>query len=87
MALPFLQYNIKNKGAQRQFEDFGDSADFTQLRFIINETSNRAQFYERRLVRFLVANSSLFPQYIINNDDIISPNNTNGWDNGVLIFY
>ena len=87
MALPFLSYQIKNKGAQRQFEDFGDSADFTQLRFIINETGNRAQFYERRLVRYLNVNNTLYPQYIINNDGIIPANNGNGWDNGGLIFY
>lgn len=87
MALPFLQYNIKNKGAMRQTTEFGESADFTQLRFLINEVGNRAQFYERRLVRYLSINSNLFPQYTTNNDDIIKPNPTNGWDNGGLLFY
>jgi hypothetical protein len=87
MALPFLQYNIKNKGAMRQTTEFGDSADFTQLRFIINEVGNRAQFYERRLVRYLAEYDNLYPQYLLNNDDIIKPNPRNGWDNGGLIFY
>ena len=87
MALPFLQYQIKNKGAARQTSEFGDSADFTQLRFIINEVGNRAQFYERRLVRYLSINGTLFPQYVSNNDDIIKPNPKNGWDNGGLLFY
>lgn len=87
MALPFLQYNIKNKGAMRQTTEFGDSADFTQLRFVINEVGNRAQFYEKRLVKYLCANGNLFPQFVSNNNDIISPNPRNGWDNGGLLFY
>jgi hypothetical protein len=87
MALPFLQYNIKNKGAMRQTTEFGDSADFTQMRFLLNEVSNRAQFYEKRLVKYLSANDNLFPQFITNNDDIIKPNPRNGWDNGGLLFY
>jgi len=87
MALPFLQYNIKNKGAMRQTTEFGDSADFTQLRFILNEVNNRAEFYEKRLVTYLSQYNNLYPQYINNNDDIIKPNPKNGWDFGGLLFY
>lgn len=86
LSLPFLQYQVKNKGPQRQNSEFSESADLTQLKFLINEADNRAQFYEKRLVKYLCMNSNLFPQYTTNNDGVIQPNPKNGWSQG-LIFY
>lgn len=86
LALPFLNGQIKNKGAQSQFEDFSTNPDFTYLRYMQNELDNRAQFYEKRLNSFLCLSGNSFSQYTTNNSDIISPDRNVGWDGG-LIFY
>jgi hypothetical protein len=86
MALPFLAFNIKNKGPQQQSDDFSTSAPGNELRFLISNVENRAEFYENRLVKYLCKNGNLFPLYKSQSDAIIQPNNKNGWENG-LIFY
>lgn len=86
LALPFLYSSIKNKGPQTQSEDFSNSVDLTSLKFLINETKNRAEFYENRLQMYLCKNSGLFPQYTQNNDGVILPDKEQGFDSG-LIFY
>lgn len=86
LALPFLNGQIKNKGAQAQFEDFSTNPDYTYMRYMQNELDNRSQFYEKRLNSFLCLSGTSFPQYITNNTDIISPDKNVGWDGG-LIFY
>lgn len=86
LALPFLNGQIKNKGAQNQFEDFSTNPDFSYLRYMQNELDNRAQFYEKRLNSFLCLSGTNYTQYTTNNTDIIAPDKNVGWDSG-LIFY
>jgi len=85
LALPFLNGQIKNKGAQSQFEDFSDNPDLTYLKYMQNELDNRAQFYEKRLNSFLCLSGNSFSQYTTNNSDIITPNQAAGWDSGLIM--
>jgi hypothetical protein len=86
MALPFLAFQIKNKGPQSQFDEFSNAAPGNELRFLISNTENRAEFYEQRLTKYLYVNANLFPQYKINNDGIIHPNEHPKWDAGLLFY-
>jgi hypothetical protein len=86
MALPFLAFQIKNKGPQSQFDEFSNSAPGNELRFLISNAENRAQFYEQRLTKYLCVNANLFPQYQSNNDGIIHPNQNPKWDAGLLFY-
>jgi hypothetical protein len=86
LGLPFLQYQIKNKGAQAQSDDFSTNAGFNELKFLISNAENRAEFYEQRLNKYLCKYSSLFPEYKTNNDGIIPPNQNNKWDSGLLFY-
>lgn len=87
MALPFIQYQIKNKGPQTQGGDNSTSVDQTVLNYLRNELKNRAEFYETRLQKYLNDNSSLFSGYINNNNDDISPSNsTNTYDSGFATY-
>jgi hypothetical protein len=86
MALPFLAFQVKNKGPQSQFDEFGNPAPGNELRFLISNAENRAEFYEQRLTKYLCVNRSLFPQYQTNNDGIIHPNESPKWDSGLLFY-
>lgn len=86
LALPFLNGQIKNKGAQHQFEDYSENPDLTYLKYLQNELDNRSQFYDKRLNSFLSLSGSSYPQYTTNNSDIISPNITAGWDSGLIMY-
>lgn len=82
MALPFLNFNIKNKGIQSQFGDYSSQVGIEEMRVLRQELRNRAEFYEERIKSYLKENYSYFPQYITNNDDDMKPedNNTSSYD-------
>jgi hypothetical protein len=85
-ALPFINYQIKNKGLLQQSGDYSQSADLDATKYVRNELANRAEFYAKRLSTYLCENSTLFPQYITDNGDDMSPNK-GGYDGGGLAFW
>jgi hypothetical protein len=86
MALPFLAFQIKNKGPQSQSDDFSSPSPGNELRFLIVNAENRAEFYENRLQRYLCQYSVLYPQFTVNNNDIIPPVNRNAFTSGLLFY-
>lgn len=89
MALPFIQYQIKNKGPQSQFGDNSAGVDQTVLSYLRNELKNRAEFYETRLKNYLCQNSNLFSGYTssTNTNVDMRPNiNASGYDSGFATY-
>jgi hypothetical protein len=72
-SLPFLTYNIKNKGPQRQFGENSGDIDFNALNFLRNNIKNRAEFYAERIQNYLMFSGNLFPNYVTQatNQDIL----------------
>ena len=86
MTLPFLNYQIKNKGVQTQNGDNSESVGSGVVTYLKNELDNRAEFYETRLINYLCENKDLYPNYINDNNDDIKPGNDKPYDGG-FIFY
>ena len=87
MSLPFVQYQIKNKGPQSQFGDNSNQVEMTQLSYLRNELKNRAEFYDTRLKKYLCDNGSKFPQYTTNNNvDILPEKGASGYDSGFATY-
>lgn len=86
-TLPFLQYQIKNKGAQVQRGDYSEAVDLETLRYLREELSGSAEFHEKRLIEWLCKNANLYPEYKNNNMDYMKPTrNSDRYDSG-LQFY
>ena len=85
-ALPFINYQIKNKGVLTQSGDYSANADLDAMKYLKNELSNRAEFYAKRLSTYLCENSSLFPEYTTNNSDDMSPKK-GGYDSGLAFWF
>ena len=89
MTLPFLNYNIKNKGAVQQFGENATSIDSTTFHFLRKEIQNRAEFYTQRLVAYLCQNSNLFPSYISSTNistDMAPSNQRSGYKNQIGLY-
>jgi hypothetical protein len=83
LSLPFLNYNIKNKGAQSQSSDFSTSVDLTTTNYLKNELENRSEWYAERLQRYLQINGNLFPLYNTQTStEDLTPDRTSGYDSG-----
>lgn len=87
-TLPFIHYQIKNKGAMVQRGDYSDAVDIDTLRYLREELSGSAEFHEKRLIEYLCKNENLYPEYKNNNMDYMKParNSNDRYDSG-LQFY
>jgi len=70
MSIPFLNTQIRNKGLNLMNSENALQAEVDRMRYLREETRNRAEFYEERVVKYLCNNSTQFPLYNLSNDDI-----------------
>jgi hypothetical protein len=72
-TVPYLNYQLKNKGMQRQFGDNSADVDMASMNFLRNSLKNRAEFYAERIQNYLMFNGNLFPNYVTQatNQDIL----------------
>lgn len=82
ITLPFLQYQIKNKGPQSQNGDNSSQVDNSVLFYLKKELENRAEWYDARLQRYLFLNQTLFPLYVTQGNVDLQPNRDSGYDAG-----
>ncbi len=64
LTLPFLTFNVKNKGPQSQNSDFSTGVGTAELFYLKKEVENRAEWYSQRLINYLCQNGNLFPLYV-----------------------
>jgi hypothetical protein len=59
-----LSYQLKNKGIQTQSGDYSSSPEYKAIMFVHHHYRDRSDFYDNLLIEYLVANKSLFPQFL-----------------------
>lgn len=70
-----LTYQLKNKGLQTQFGDYSGSVSRAEVAFGMEHYAQKASFFEQRLIKYLLANKNLFPQFtsLANRDTDLRP--------------
>jgi len=70
-----LTYQLKNKGLQTQSGDYSASVSRSEVAFGMEHYAQKASFFEQRLIRWLLVNRNLFPQFIstTNQDTDLRP--------------
>jgi hypothetical protein len=70
-----LTYQLKNKGLQTQSGDYSASVSRNEVAFGMEHYAQKASFFEQRLIRWLLTNRALFPQFIstTNQDTDLRP--------------
>lgn len=59
-----LTYQLKNKGLQTQNGDFSSSVSQREVAFGMEHYAQKAAFFEQRLIRYLIKNKNLYPEFI-----------------------
>lgn len=59
-----LGYQLKNKGPQTQTGDNSNNAADKMVQFMNRHHSQKAEFYEQMMWKYLVKNKDLFPEFI-----------------------
>jgi hypothetical protein len=83
MALPFISNKITGKGVVQQRGDYSQQSSLGELKYLRQESANRAELSERNIIDFLNKNKTEFPLWKGNN---CSNNNNSPFDSD-LAFY
>lgn len=86
MSVPFINYQIKNKGAQTQNGDFSNNVEKEITSYLRNELKNRAEFYTTRLENFLCLSGNQFTLYVSPGTTDMQPDKTSGYDSGFATY-
>ena len=77
-SLIFIRFKLMNKSISSQNSDNSVPADLDEVKFLLDEIRNRAQFYAKRLSEYLLENLSTFPEYMDNTKiDEMKPTTNN----------
>lgn len=70
-----LTYQLKNKGLQTQNGDFSSSVSQREVAFGMEHYAQKAAFFEERLIKYLIKNKALYPEFIseTNKDTDLRP--------------
>lgn len=86
-ALPFLAYTIANGSIVKNTSEQATSPSKNDIDFLLQKELQTAQFYAERLVNYLIANNSLYPEYnqTTGKSDNVSANKKNTYTGGWVL--
>lgn len=81
--LPFILFQVKNGGVYKHSSENAETINKDELDYIIQRTRDNAEFYAKRFLDYICANSTLYPEYLTNSNGDMHPdkdvNYTGGW--------
>lgn len=73
--IPFISFKIENKGLSTMNGDNSVPVAIEELKYFIKINKDKAEFYNQRLINYLITNMTLFTEYSqITNFDEMIPN-------------
>ena len=82
--LPFASVTIGNGGVYIPVAENAETASKSRIDFLVQKTRDKAEWYARRLIDYLVYNNQLFPEYRQNSNNDIYPSNDSTFHGWVL---
>lgn len=83
--LPFLLFQVKNGGVYKHSSENSETINKDELDYIIQRTRDNAEFYTKRYLDYICANSTLYPEYISNSNGDMYPDKDVNYSGGWLI--
>jgi hypothetical protein len=81
--IPYSMYQINNGGIFKHRSENADTVSKEEADSLAQRARDTAEFYTKRFVDYICANSTLYPEYNNNDDDKMHPdrdvNYTGGW--------
>jgi len=80
--IPFAAYTITNKSVLKHSSETAQNVDKNEVDYLVGKAREYANYYSTRLVDYLCFNNNLFPEYLSNTNEDISPDTDttfNGW--------
>lgn len=80
--IPYAAYQISNGGIYKHNSENSTPVDQSEINSLASHATETAEFYTQRFMNHMNYNSSLYPEYISNQDDGMYPErdvNFTGW--------
>jgi nucleoside-specific outer membrane channel protein Tsx len=82
--IPYMAFKFENKNIAQKSSDNSTPSSVVDLKWLMDNALNKAQWYAERTTRYLCANPTLYPSYRLSDGqgDNIQPNKSNyncGW--------
>ena len=80
--IPYAAYQISNGGVFKHDSENSTSVDASEIRTLTEHATETAEFYTQRFIDYMNFNSSLYPEFVSNQDDGMYPHrdiNFTGW--------
>jgi hypothetical protein len=85
-ALPFLNVKMVAKGPSKLRGEYSDPATLKDVQWLQSSLMNRAEYFEERCKAYLCNNSSLFPLYLVTDNELgIIANQESSWDSDIYL--
>ena len=81
--MPFILFQVKQGGIYKHSSENSESINKDELDYIVQRARDNAEFYTKRFLDYICANSVLYPEYSNNTTGDMYPdkdvNYTGGW--------
>jgi hypothetical protein len=84
-VLPFATLRVENKSTVQTGLDGTVNLDLEQLKYFINLNKDKAEFYNQRMIDYLIANMNIFPEYTQVNTFDEMPASQNAYFSGMQL--
>ena len=87
LMMPFINLKVTNKAISKEGSEFSTPAELTELKYLRSAVLDMAEFYKRRMIKYLLDHPSMFPAY--NNPNALDnmPKSAQSYFTGVYIPY
>lgn len=76
--LPELNYHLTNKAISEKHSEYSQATDLDKVQYLVKLAESKAQYFDQRIVEYIVNNSNHFPEYyIVSGIDRIRPKSNN----------
>jgi hypothetical protein len=63
LMFPFLNFKATNKAISKESSEYSTPAELSEIQYLRSNILDLAEFYKRRMIKWLLDNPGVFPQY------------------------
>jgi hypothetical protein len=78
-----LTFKFTNKSIGKFNDQFQEASSLDEIKYLRGELRNEAEWYQRRLLKYLIENKDKFPQYTEESYDLQSSKQTGRFSSGI----
>jgi hypothetical protein len=83
-ATLLMAFQFQNKGIGRHNDQFLNQTPLDELKYLRGELRNNAEWYQKRLQKFLEGNKDKFPEYSVITNDLNPSLETGRFNSGIV---